>query len=469
MTHAVSLVAQYFGSSGGELRVGGVPVGSIAAEYGTPLFVYDASVLERKWALLRGTLPAQFAISYSVKANPNRAFLRFFLGKGCGLEIASGGEFHQALSAGCPTQKVLFAGPGKSEAELDLVLARGIGEIHAESLLEVDRIQVIAARRGVRARVAIRVNPGEEAQGGAMLMGGRPSPFGVDEESLEAVLDRFLSEPSLEFAGIHLFTGTQILDHTVLTLQWRKGLNIATRVAERLQQPLPALDFGGGLGIPYFENERELDMARWREDLVALTAETQRQPSLRGTCFLVEPGRYLVGESGIYVTRINDIKTSRGKKFLIVDGGMNHHLAASGNLGQIIKRNFPVALLNKLDGKPQETVDVVGPLCTPLDVLARDVRLAAASVGDLVGIFQSGAYARAASPLGFLSHPTPPEVWVEDGQMSLIRRRGTYDDLLSDLVSSRRQAPNPAGQATVRCSANAKKYPPHDVSETKEQ
>jgi diaminopimelate decarboxylase len=280
----------------------------------------------------------------------------------------------------------------------------------------------------------MRVNPGDDAQGGAMRMGGRPSPFGVDEESLDAVLDRLLSASALDFAGIHLFTGTQILDHTVLTLQWRKGLNIATRVAERSGRTLPTLDFGGGLGIPYFANEHELDMERWRADLVALIVEMQGRPSLRGTRLLVEPGRYLVGESGIYVTRINDIKTSRGKKFLILDGGMNHHLAASGNLGQVIKRNFPVALLNKLDGRLQETVDVVGPLCTPLDVLARDVRLPSADVGDLLGIFQSGAYARAASPLGFLSHPTPAEVWAEDGQVRLIRRRGTYDDLLSDLV-----------------------------------
>jgi diaminopimelate decarboxylase len=305
-------------------------------------------------------------------------------------------------------------------------------------MLEVDRIEAIARRLGLRARVAIRVNPGEEAQGGAMRMGGKPSPFGVDEESLDAVLDRVLFEPSLDFAGIHLFTGTQILDHTVLTLQYRKGLEIAARVAERLQRPLQTLDFGGGLGIPYFAGERELDMEKWREDLLALMVEIQRRPSLRGTRLLIEPGRYLVGESGIYVTRVNDIKISRGKKFLILDGGMNHHLSASGNLGQVIKRNFPVALLNKLDGKPQETVDVVGPLCTPLDVLARDARLPSADVGDLVGIFQSGAYARTASPLGFLSHATPAEVWVEDGHASLIRRRGTYDDLLGDLVSPER-------------------------------
>jgi diaminopimelate decarboxylase len=264
-------------------------------------------------------------------------------------------------------------------------------------------------------------------------MGGKPAPFGVDEESLDVVLDRLLSDPAIEFRGLHLFTGTQILDHAILICQYRKALEIARRVATRLQQPLHTLDFGGGLGIPYFANEHELDMASLREALFALMADIKGEMCFAETQFVVEPGRYLVGESGIYMTRVNDIKVSRGKKFLIVDGGMHHHLAASGNLGQVIKRNFPVALLNKLEAEPAETVDVVGPLCTPLDVLAREVHLPSAQVGDLVGIFQSGAYARTASPLGFLSHLSPAEVLVHDGDSRMIRRRGTYDDLFHDL------------------------------------
>jgi diaminopimelate decarboxylase len=410
-----------------------VPVSRIAAKYGTPLFVYDQHVLDRKWAVLRRTLPPEFAVSYSVKSNPNPAILKHFLAKGCGLEIASAGEFHQALRAGCPPERMLFAGPGKTEAELELVLAHGIGEIHVESLLEVERVALMSCRLGVQARVAVRVNPSAEAQGGAMRMGGKPAPFGVDEESLDVVLDRLLSDPAIEFRGLHLFTGTQILDHAILICQYRKALEIARRVATRLQQPLHTLDFGGGLGIPYFANEHELDMASLREALFALMADIKGEMCFAETQFVVEPGRYLVGESGIYMTRVNDIKVSRGKKFLIVDGGMHHHLAASGNLGQVIKRNFPVALLNKLEAEPAETVDVVGPLCTPLDVLAREVHLPSAQVGDLVGIFQSGAYARTASPLGFLSHLSPAEVLVHDGDSRMIRRRGTYDDLFHDL------------------------------------
>jgi diaminopimelate decarboxylase len=433
LDHVKSLISRYFNASQAELRLNGVPVTIIAALYGTPLFIYDSHILDQKWTLLRRTFPPEFYISYSVKANPNCTILQHFLAKGCGLEIASGGEFHQALQAGCPPHRMLFAGPGKTDAELELVLTYAIGEIHIESLREIERIEAISRRLGVRARVAVRVNPSGEAQGGAMRMGGKPAPFGIDEESLDIVLEGIWAAPTLDFRGLHLFTGTQILDATILLGQYRKGLEIAQRVAARLQQPLQTLDFGGGLGIPYFANEHDLDLEVLRQGLTTLMAEIQGDVLLAGTQLIVEPGRYLVGEAGVYVTRITDIKISRGKKFLIVDGGMHHHLAASGNLGQVIKRNFPVALLTKLDQNPTEVVDVVGPLCTPLDVLARDLSLPRAEVGELIGVFQSGAYARTASPLGFLSHPTPAEVLVENGHARLIRRRGTYDDLFYDI------------------------------------
>ena len=433
MEHAAAIIDRYFASSGGELDIGGVGAGVLAAEHGTPLFVYDSSVAERKWSLLRQAFPSRFAISYSVKANPNPAFLRLFLAKGCGLEVASAGEFHQALCAGCPPEKILFAGPGKTEAELERALSQNIGEIHAESLREIERISTISRRLSRRAPVAIRVNPGADAQGGAMRMGAKPAPFGVDVEILDEVLDRVLPDPALDFRGIHVFAGTQILDAAVLLAQYRETLEIARRPADRSGRPLATVDFGGGLGIPYFATERELDMTALGKGLAGLMASIEGEPAFAGTQFLVEPGRYLVGEAGIYITRVNDIKVSRGKKFLIVDGGMNHHLAASGNLGRTIRRNYPVALLNKLDAAPEETVDVVGPLCTPLDVLAREIALPRAEVGDLVGVFQSGAYARTASPLGFLSHPTPPEVWIESRRHRLIRRRGEVSDYLRDV------------------------------------
>ena len=433
MSDVATIVAKYFPDSAAELRMGGLSVRALAEKYGTPLFVYDRAVLDAKWNQLRAALPARFSISYSVKANPNRALLEYFLEKGAGLEIASAGEFHQALAAGCPAAEIVFAGPGKTETELELVLARGIGEIHVESPREAERVISISRRLGKHARVAIRVNPASEVQGGAMRMGGKPAAFGVDEEALDTVLDPLLASGSVEIRGLHLYIGTQILDHAILVSQYAHGLEVARRVAKRLGHPIATLDFGGGLGIPYFTNEHELDTISLRAGLADLFSRTDKDPDFAGTKFMVEPGRYLVGEAGVYVSRVLDVKISRGKKFLICDGGMHHHLAASGNLGQTIKRNYPVAILNKLDRPAAAAaVEVAGPLCTPLDVLARNAELPEAEVGDLIGVFQSGAYARAASPLGFLSHVTPPEVWVERGESRLIRRRGEYQDYLAD-------------------------------------
>jgi diaminopimelate decarboxylase len=426
-----TLIERYFGVSDGELLIGGVPVTSLAAQYGTPLYVYDRGVIDKKLALLRDTLPHEFTIHYSVKANPNPAILNHFVRERCGLEIASSGELYTALYAGCPPQQILFAGPGKTEADLELALSHDIGEIHVESLLEVQRIGKISSRLGKTARVALRVNPCGEVQGGAMRMGGKPAPFGIDEENLDTVLDSMLADPSLEFRGIHLFSGTQIIDHGVLVNQYRKALEIGRKIARRIKRPLHTIDFGGGLGIPYFPNDTQLDMEKLKDSLAQLFKGTENDACFERTKFVVEPGRYLIGEAGIYIARINDIKTSRGKKFLILDGGMNHHLAASGNLGQVIKRNFPIALLNKLDNETVETVEIVGPLCTPLDTLGRDVKLPSAEVGDLVGVFQSGAYARSASPLGFLSHPAPAEVLVLNGNHCLIRQRSSYGGLMA--------------------------------------
>jgi diaminopimelate decarboxylase len=419
---AALLTAKYFPKSGSALVIGDVSVVQLAEIYGTPIFIYDRAVLDRKYDALRKALPERISIYYSIKANPASAVLKHFLSRGCGIEIASVGEFRKAQEAGCAADRILFAGPGKSEVELEQVLAQGIGEIHIESLTEAKRIAAICQRLGRHAQVAVRINPAGEAEGGAMRMGGRPAPFGMDEEILDEVLDTVLSLPELDLGGIHLFTGTQILDAATLHNQYRHGLEVARRVVKRLGRPLRTLDFGGGLGIPYFAHEQELNLECLRSGLATLFKEVELDRCFEGTQFLVEPGRFLAGEAGVYLTRISDIKISRGKKFLIVDGGMNHHLAASGNLGQTIKRNYPIALANKLTVPADEAVDIVGPLCTPLDTLARGIVLPKAEIGDLVGIFQSGAYGRSASPVGFLSHPLPDEIWVDAEQHTRIQQ-----------------------------------------------
>ena len=433
----LTLAQKYFRVAGGELVVGCATVSLLAAKYGTPAFVYDCKVLDRKLDSLRWALPKRFSVCYSVKANPAPAFLAHVLSRGCGLEIASAGEFRRALQAGCDPRRVLFAGPGKTETELELVLEHGIGEIHIESMVEARRVAAIARRLGLRANVALRVNPAGEGEGGAMRMGGRPTPFGVDEEQLEEVLNVLLAESTLDFRGIHVFAGTQILEANVLVNQYRHGIAIARQVSQRIGRPLHTVDFGGGLGIPYFAHEKELDLIELRSSLAALFTELESDPDFSQTQFVVEPGRFLAGEAGIYLARVNDIKVSRGKKFLILDGGMNHHLAASGNLGQTIKRNYPVALLSKLNAPAEETVDVVGPLCTPLDTVARGVTLPKAEIGDLFGIFQSGAYGLSASPVGFLSHAAPAEIWVAGDHHELMPPCGESGSSLRDFFAAR--------------------------------
>jgi diaminopimelate decarboxylase len=311
---------------------------------------------------------------------------------------------------------------------LELALSEGVGEIHLESLREAERIASIARRRNVSARVAVRVNPQPETAGGAMRMGGKPAPFGVDEECLQGVIEQLLGEPAIALRGIHLYVGTQILDYRTLLAQYRHGVEIARRVAGWCRRPLETVDLGGGLGVPYFPSESDLDIECFGREVHQLVDEVRRDAAFDGTRFVLEPGRYLVAEAGIYVARVLDAKTSRGKKFIVLDGGMHHHLAASGNLGQVIKRNFPIAVLNKLGRKADEEVDVVGPLCTPLDVLGRRVALPLVEEGDLVGVFQSGAYALSASPVEFLSRPSPAEVLVSGGAARLIRRRERDED-----------------------------------------
>lgn len=429
MNFVNDLITRYFGRSGQHVLAGGMTLASVAERFGTPVFVYDAGIFGRKLESLRAALPAAFEISYSVKANPNKAVLRWFVAKGCGLEIASGGEYQLAIDAGCPLDRMVFAGPGKTELELALVLAKGIGELHVESLVEIDRIIRLCHRLGTKANIALRINPTGEAEGGAMRMGGRAAPFGVDEETADVVVDHIAASPVLRLTGVHLFTGTQILDHEVLLSQYRKGMAIAASVARHVKQPLETVDFGGGLGVPYFKNERELDLDGLRQGLARLVESVGKEAVFNGTKFMLEPGRFLTAEAGVFLARVTDVKTSRGKTFVILDGGMNCHLAASGNLGQTIKRNYPIAVVNRIQEHVGVTADIVGPLCTPLDTLGRNVELPQPAVGDLIGVFQSGAYGLTASPVNFLSHPSPAEVMIDAGTVDLIRARGALTNL----------------------------------------
>jgi diaminopimelate decarboxylase len=413
-------VAEYFAVAGADLVVGGVPVREIAAAAGTPAFIYDGGVMRRAYRSLAQALQGFAAIHYSVKANPAPAVIRLFLEEGAGVEIASVGEYRLARAAGAAPGRMLFAGPGKRVSELEEAIAAGIGEIHLESYEEIDRVAAIGRRSGRAIPAAIRVNPVASAQAGAMRMGGKPTAFGFDEEDLERVIATVTAAGHIELSGVHLFAGTQILDAEALISQWRHAISVAARVAVRIARPLTTIDLGGGLGIPYFPGEHALDLARIAAAVPALKDLRKADPLLAGARIIVEPGRYLVGPAGVYVAEVNSVKHSRGARFVVTDGGMHHHLAASGNLGQVIKRDYPIVAPAKMDAASKSPATVTGPLCTPLDTLARAARLPDLAAGDLVAILQSGAYGPTASPGRFLSHPAPAEVLVEDGKVQII-------------------------------------------------
>jgi len=397
----------YFDALDGELLIGGRKVTAIAHELGrTPFYAYDRAVMTRKVQVLRGTLPPEVEIHYAMKANPMPAVVRHFCGLVDGIDVASAGEMDIALQAGMRPSLVSFAGPGKTTAELERAVAAGI-VINMESELEMRRIAEIAERTGKRPRVAVRVNPDFELKTSGMKMAGGPKPFGVDAERVPRMLTDLATLP-LEFCGFHIYSGSQNLRPEIISDAQRKSAALAIVLAQHAPAPVRMLNLGGGLGIPYFPGEHPLDLSAIGENLSTLTPSIKA--ALPNATVALELGRYLVGESGVYVCRVIDKKVSRGHIFLVTDGGLHHHLAASGNFGQVIRKNFPVLVANRIGAKRRERVSVVGPLCTPLDLLADRMDLAVAEVGDLVAVFQSGAYGFTASPIAFLSHPIPHEV-----------------------------------------------------------
>ncbi|KAE8764873.1 pyridoxal-dependent decarboxylase, exosortase A system-associated [Georgenia thermotolerans] len=399
-----------FGTIDGELAVGGVPVSRLAERVGgTPFFAYDRALITERVALLRRTLPTAVDLSYAVKANPMPAVVQHLAGLVDSLDVASAGELRTALDTPLPATRVSFAGPGKTDAEITQAVAAGV-TIEMESATEAARVVRAGERLGLRPRVAVRVNPDFQVKGSGMRMGGGPQQFGVDAEQVPALVAD-LAAADVDLLGYHVFAGSQNLNADIIAEAQRKTVDLVLALAEHTPAPVRYLNLGGGFGIPYFDKDRPLDLPAVGENLADLVA-TRIGPHLPEARVVIELGRYLVGEAGVYVTRVVDRKVSRGRTYLVVDGGMHHQLAASGNFGQVIRRNYPVAVGNHLAETAAETVTVVGCLCTPLDLLGDGVELPPADVGDLVVVFQAGAYGLTASPTAFLGHPAPVEVLV---------------------------------------------------------
>ena len=360
--------ADRFPVAGGSLTVGGVELGRLADRVGsTPFFAYDRALLDERVASLRAALPKDVELGYAVKANPMPAVVQHLSGLVDSLDVASAGEMQVALDTPIAADRVSFAGPGKTDGELRQAIAAGVA-IELESESEASRIVALGESLGIRPQVAIRINPDFQIKGSGMRLGGGPQQFGVDAERVPALLAS-LAGSDLDIHGFHVFAGSQNLNAEILFDAQRKTVDLALRIAEESGTAIGYLNIGGGFGIPYFEGDEPLDLAAVGEGLEQLMEDRVR-PNLPEARIVVELGRYIVGECGVYVTRVVDRKESRGRTFLVVDGGLHHQLAASGNFGQVIRRDYPVAIGNRADGEPSETVTVVGCLCTPLDLLA---------------------------------------------------------------------------------------------------
>ena len=381
------------------LLIGGRRADDLVEEAGdTPLFVYDLGLVRGRIGRFRSAFPGVH-LHYAVKANPFPPLLERIGRDVDGLDVASGGELELAIAAGADPARISFAGPGKRDRELAAAIDHGI-TVNCESEGEVERALSLAAAAGKRPRLAVRVNPDFEIKGAGMRMGGGAKPFGIDSSRVPGTVRRIIDGGG-EWRGFHIFAGSQALEASALIEAQQASLKLAESLAQQAEAAPPLVNLGGGFGIPYFHGEQPLDV----EAVGAALAESlaDRPKILAETQFAIELGRWIVGEAGVYLTRIVDRKESHGKTFLIVDGGMHHQLAASGNFGQVIRRNFPVAVAGRFGSPPEEEVSIVGCLCTPLDRLADDVMMPKAEPGDLVAIFLAGAYGLSASPQAFLA------------------------------------------------------------------
>ena len=392
------------------LQVGGMPLTRLAERVGsTPFYAYDRRLITERVAQLRAALPSDIHLHYAIKANPMPAVVQHLATLVDGFDVASGGELKVVLDSIMPAEKISFAGPGKSERELRQAIAAGI-VINIESARELERISTIAEETGIRPKVAIRVNPDFELKSSGMKMSGGPKQFGVDAELVPDLLVEMVMLP-VEFYGFHIFCGSQNLKAESIMEAQRNTLELARRLAADAPGPVRLLNLGGGFGIPYFPGEQPLDLAAVGAHLATLMPQARLDfPEAE---FVIELGRYFVGEAGIYVSRVVERKESRGQTFLVLDGGLHHHLAASGNFGQVIRKNYPVLVGNRVvPAGDVQLASAVGPLCTPLDLMGDRMNLGHAQEGDLVVVLQSGAYGLTASPTAFLGHPAPVEVLV---------------------------------------------------------
>ncbi len=388
----------------GRLKIAGHDVEALVAHAGdTPLFVYDLDAVAGRVARLRAAMPAGLALHYAVKANPFAPLVATMSTLLDGCDIASGGELALVLDAGIAADRISFAGPGKRPRDIAAAVRAGV-TLNLESEAEAERALAAGDALGIRPRLAVRINPEFEMRGSGMRMGGGAKPFGVDQARVPALVRRIV-ERQADYRGLHVYAGSQALDPLAIAETQRQAVALARAIDEETGTPAPLVNLGGGFGVPYFAGDAALDVE-------AVGAALAQEIAGEAGRYAIELGRWLVAEAGVYLTRIVDRKQSMGKTFLVTDGGLHHQLAASGNFGTVVRRNYPVAIASRFAAAPDEEASIVGCLCTPLDRLADDALLPRAEPGDLVAVFLAGAYGATASPAGFLGHGAAREIAV---------------------------------------------------------
>lgn len=410
-TKNVATSLKDYSSSSSELIVGNHPLSHIEKLVsGTPFYVYDRQLIINRIKQLTNTLPSEISLHYAIKANPLPSLVQLMATQVSGFDVASKKEMLLAIQTGMPAEKVSFAGPGKTAEDIEAAIIAGV-TLHVESVGEIARVELAASKLSLKASIALRINPKFELKSSGMKMSGGSKPFGIDEEQVPEIL-KGLNLTRINLRGFHIFAGSQNLNAEAIISAQQQTFMLAEELvalsSEITKSKIDYLNIGGGFGVPYFANETSLDVEAIANSLQILLKK--HKTLVAGLELILELGRYLVAEAGIYVSKVIDKKVSRGTNYLVCDGGLHHHLANSGNFGQVIRKNYPVVIGNKLKGDVQELVNIVGPLCTPLDILADKVMLPEASMGDYVVIFQSGAYGASASPKDFLSQPQVSEL-----------------------------------------------------------
>jgi len=414
---------------GGQLA--GISAASLAEEFGTPFFVYDLDMIERRVAALKAVLPPGVRVAFAVKANPALAVVAHLRRCGVGADVASGGELETVLRAGFEPSSIAMTGPGKRDSELSAAVSAGIGVITVESPGELTRLETIAAAAGIRQRILLRLAVSEDARLETVrLIGGVEGKFGMPLATLTEAAGAAAASPHLELLGLHAFGASNLRDADLLADHIAELVEIARRVADEVGFPLRLVDAGGGLGIPYSDDEGPLDLDRLGRRLAALRARWARDEALRELEMILEPGRFLVGPSGVYVARVVDVKGPDSAPVAILDGGINHVVRPA-----LVRSEHRLAVLNTDAVRALVPTTVAGPLCTGLDVFATGAMLPRPRIGDLVAMLDVGAYGFTESMPFFLSHPTAAEVAVKSRHAKLIRQRITPTELLDRQIS----------------------------------